>query len=41
MIIIFTTILIFTAAITWLWVQGIDNMKKNHPGYDGSDLFDE
>ena len=24
-----------------LWVNGIDNMKKNHPDYKGKDLFNE
>jgi len=29
---------IITAA---LWVQGIDYMQKNHPDYEGEDLFGE
>ena len=24
-----------------LWVNGITNMKKNHPDYKGEDLFNE
>ena len=24
-----------TAIISYLWVRGIDNMKKNHPDYNG------
>ena len=27
------------AIISYLWVRGIDNMKKNHPDYKGDDLF--
>lgn len=28
-------------AISIFWVNGIDKMQKDHPDYDGSDLFDE
>jgi hypothetical protein len=35
---ILITIIIVTP-ISWLWVKGIDNMKKNHPDYKGNDLF--
>ena len=27
--------------LAWLWVNGIDYMKKNHPDYKGEDFFDE
>jgi len=27
------------AVISWLWVTGIDNMKKNHPDYKGQDFL--
>lgn len=30
-----------TAVISWLWMRGIDNMKKNHPDYDGRDFLNE
>ena len=30
---------IVVAVITYLWVSGIDYMKKNHPDYKGDDLF--
>lgn len=26
--------------ISWLWVEGISNMKKNHPDYKGEDFLD-
>ena len=26
--------------LTWLWVSGIDYMKKNHPDYKGEDFLD-
>lgn len=29
----------FVAFISYLWVQGIDYMKENHPDYKGEDLF--
>jgi len=32
------TILI-TAPIAYIWVRGIDNMKKNHPDYKGEDFL--
>jgi len=28
------------ALISWVWVKGIDNMKKNHPDYKGKDFLD-
>ena len=28
-----------TAIISYLWVRGIDNMKKNHPDYKGEDFL--
>jgi hypothetical protein len=28
-------------ALVWLWVDGIDYMKKNHPDYKGEDFFNE
>lgn len=27
--------------VIFLWVEGIDYMKKNHPDYKGEDLLDE
>jgi hypothetical protein len=27
--------------LAWLWVRGIDYMKKNHPNYKGEDFFNE
>ena len=37
------TIISFTLAaiIAMLMVLGLDYMEKNHPDYDGKDLFDE
>ena len=34
---IITLIIVIPIAI--LWVQGIDNMKKNHPDYKGNDFL--
>jgi len=28
------------AIISYLWVQGIDYMKENHPDYKGEDFFE-
>jgi hypothetical protein len=38
-----SAIISFTLAliIAVLMVSGLDYMKKNHPDYDGKDLFDE
>lgn len=33
--------IIVTIPVAIAWVAGIDYMKKNHPDYDGSDLFGE
>lgn len=33
-------IFIVTAAISFLWVRGIDNMKEKHPDYKGKDFLD-
>jgi hypothetical protein len=30
---------VVVAIISYLWVQGIDYMKENHPDYKGDDLF--
>jgi len=31
---------IFVGLISWIWVRGIDNMKRNHPDYKGHDFLD-
>ena len=31
--------LLVAAPISYLWVKGIDNMKKNHPDYKGHDFL--
>ena len=40
-LILFGIILVIFAPICWLWVGGLDDMKKNHPDYKGNDLFGE
>ena len=37
----YLVILALSATLIWLWVEGIDYMKKNHPDYKGEDFFDE
>ena len=32
-------IVLFAGGISWVWVRGIDNMKKNHPDYKGEDFL--
>lgn len=27
------------ALLSWAWVNGIDNMKENHPDYKGEDFL--
>ena len=38
---IYTIIFLITAVIAVVWVNGIDDMSKNHPDYKGKDLFNE
>ena len=40
MILVYTIMFLFVALISYLWVRGIDNMKKNHPDYKGEDFLD-
>jgi len=37
--IVFLVMFIVVAIISYLWVQGIDNMHKNHPDYKGDDFL--
>lgn len=30
----------FSSVISYLWVKGIDNMKKKHPHYKGDDFLE-
>ena len=30
---------LMAAIISFFWVRGIDNMKKNHPDYKGEDFL--
>ena len=32
---------IIVAPISYFWVKGIDYMVKNHPDYEGEDLYSE
>jgi hypothetical protein len=41
MFIIYAIAFTLLAALVWLWVGGIDYMKKNHPKYKGEDFLDE
>ena len=36
---VFLIMFCITAVISWFWVRGIDNMKKNHPDYTGQDFL--
>jgi len=36
---VYLLMVIVVGIISYLWVRGIDNMKKNHPDYKGDDLF--
>ena len=38
---VFFIMFCITAAISWLWVRGINSMKENHPDYDGRDFLNE
>ena len=39
MIIIYAVTFTIVASLVWLWVGGIDFMKKNHPDYKGEDFL--
>jgi hypothetical protein len=41
MIILYAIALILIASLVWLWVGGIDYMKKRHPDYKGEDFLEE
>jgi hypothetical protein len=34
-----TTIFLFSALVSVLWVRGIEKMAKDHPDYDGTDFI--
>lgn len=38
-VIVFGTMFVFVAIISWLWVRGIDNMRQNHPDYTGDEFL--
>jgi len=37
MIVIALIVLPALACLGWMWIKGIDYMKKNHPDYKGDD----
>lgn len=39
MIIIYAVTFTIVASLVWLWVGGMDFMKKNHPDYKGEDFL--
>jgi hypothetical protein len=41
MILVFIVMFIATALISWMWVNGIDKMKNEHPDYKGDDFLNE
>jgi len=36
---VYLTMFVITGIISYLWVKGIDNMKKNYPDYKGDDFL--
>jgi hypothetical protein len=36
---VYLTMFVISGIISYLWVKGIDNMKKNHPDYKGDDFL--
>lgn len=36
---VYLVMFVVTALISYLWVLGIDNMKKKHPNYKGEDFL--
>jgi hypothetical protein len=41
MIVFFIGLFSLVALISWLWANGIDNMKDNHSDYKGEDFLNE
>ena len=39
-VILFGSMFVFVAFISWRWVKLIDYMKEKHPDYKGNILFD-
>ena len=39
MMVVYVIASILLACLIWLWVGGIDNMKKKHPDYKGEDFL--
>ena len=39
-LIIAAIVSVVAGVISFLWVSGIDNMKKKHPDYKGGDFLD-
>jgi predicted outer membrane lipoprotein len=39
-LILAAAISVIVGIISFLWVEGIDNMKQNHPDYKGKDFLD-
>lgn len=39
MVWIITGMFLFTLFISWMWVRGIDKMKRKHPDYKGEDFL--
>ncbi len=40
-LIVWLIVMIPTSVISWIWVTMIDCMRRDHPDYEGLDLFDE
>ena len=38
-LLVFGTMFVIIAFISWRWVEGIDYMQKNHPDYKGEDFL--
>jgi len=36
---VYLVMFVITAIISYLWAQGIDNMKNQHPDYKGNDFL--
>jgi len=36
---VYLIIFVISGIISYLWVQGIDNMKNQHPDYKGKDFL--
>ena len=41
MVVIFSIMVLIVAILSWVWANGIDYMKENHPDYKADDFLED